>query len=112
MNGRLIELIMRLCFELIPDSTIRPFTRYRIGFMPLSERFRMKTQKQYKAYLVNKRTIRYEVETVSFNQKANPIRSEMKMASSKRGPILQKGKFLLFSETWKPKMMISTIRIR
>ena len=48
MDARLVELIMRFRIELIPASTV--YTRYRIGFIPLSGRFRLKTRKRYEAY--------------------------------------------------------------
>ena len=57
-------MIMRFRTELISDSKIRPFTRYRIGFMPLSERFHLKTRKRYEAYRIG---------AFSCKQEANPI---------------------------------------
>ena len=65
MNRRLVELIIRLRIELIPDSTI---TQYRIGFMPLSERFHQNDMKHigFVSSRVNRGPTRYEVKTVSF----------------------------------------------
>ena len=63
MDSRLVQLIMRFRTELISDS-IRPFTRYRIGFMPLSKRFHLKTRKRYETYRIG---------AFSCKQKANLI---------------------------------------
>ena len=62
MNRRLVELIMRFRTELISDS--RPFKQYRIGFMPLSERFHSKTRQRYEVY---------RIDAFSCKQEANPI---------------------------------------
>ena len=54
------------------------FISYRIGFMPLSERFHLKRENGMKHIglvrsRVNRRPIRYGMKTVSCKQKANPI---------------------------------------
>ena len=58
--GQLVDLLMRFRIELVPDSTVYTMLYWLHDFMPLSERFHLKTGKRYEAYRIGSFSCRYK----------------------------------------------------